>query len=394
MLMDLKAKIKALSEQYFTEVVSWRAHLHAHPELAFEEYQTSEFICKKLDEIGIPYEKGIAKTGIIGLIKGKNPEKKVFALRADMDALPIQETNNVPYKSQNEGIMHACGHDVHTSCVLGSAKILNELKDELEGTIKLIFQPSEEKLPGGASVMIKEGALENPKVDHIIGQHVYPELEAGKVGFRPGVYMASCDELHVTIKGKGGHAALPQNVVNPLMIASKMLLEIDHTIKEQKGEAPTVLSFGKIMGNGATNVVPDVVKIEGTFRTLDETWRAAAHKIMKKTAIQIASEMGGDCDFDIHLGYPFLKNNEPLTHKMQDLAKDYLGSNNVIDLDIRMTAEDFSYYSQVVDACFYRLGVRNESLGITSSVHTSTFDIDIESLKVGMGLMAWLAINQ
>ncbi len=385
-------RIKLLVGGSFQDILATREYLHAHPELSFDEYNTADFIAKKLDEFNISYKKGIAKTGLVAIIKGRNPERKVVALRADMDALPINELNDVPYRSLNTGIMHACGHDVHMACVLGVASIITKLKDNFEGTIKLIFQPSEEKLPGGASVMIKEGVLQNPKVEKIIGQHVYPELEAGKVGFRPGIYMASCDELHVTVKGKGGHAALPQNVVNPLIIAAKILIAVSDRIALGKEAIPTVISFGKIQGDGATNIVPNIVKIEGTFRTLDENWRAKAHKIMVEEANKIAVDMQGSCDFNIIKGYPFLKNEEVFTNRMINCAKEYLGSENVVDLDLRMTAEDFSYYSQVCDACFYRLGVRNEAAGITSSVHTATFDIEPEALKVGVGLMAWLAL--
>lgn len=390
---QLISKIKSLSSENLPEIIAIRRHLHAHPEISFEEYNTSETIALKLREYNIPFKQGIVKTGIVALIKGKNPEKKTVALRADMDALPIAEMNTCEYKSVNTGLMHACGHDVHSASLLGTAKILNELKSEFEGTIKLIFQPGEEKLPGGASLMIKEGVLVNPTPDNMFGQHVFPSMEVGKVGFRSGMYMASTDELYMTVRGKGGHAAMVNEYVNPLLIASKILTELNDEFMGKAG-IPTVLAFGKITGNGATNVIPDEVKVEGTFRTMDETWRAEAHQKMKKIALEIASKMKGSCDFRIELGYPFLVNDEITTKTAKSAAERYLGKENVEELPMRMTAEDFAFFSQKVPSCFYRLGTGNKSKGITSGVHTATFDIDEAALEIGAGLMAWLAINE
>jgi amidohydrolase len=341
----------------------------------------------------------------VALIEGKNPSKKVVALRADIDALPIVEANDVEYKSKNIGVMHACGHDVHTASLLGAAKILSELKDEFEGTVKLIFQPGEEKLPGGASLMIKEGVLETPHVQSIFGQHVFPSMEAGKVGFRKGMYMASTDEIYVTVKGKGGHAAMPKDYNSPLLIASAILLELNKTFMLQANELvsenaaikiipPTVLAFGKIVGNGATNVIPDEVHIEGTFRTMNEVWRKEVHAKMKAMAENIAKEMGGTCEFNIIPGYPFLVNDEITTEKATLAAQDYLGKENVEELQVRMTAEDFAFFSQKIPACFYRLGTGNKSKNIVSGIHTATFDIDEKALEIGAGLMAWLSLNE
>lgn len=393
---NILALVKEKAALYKEEIISIRRQLHQHPELSFEEYNTSKLVGTKLAEYGIEYQKGIVKTGIVGLIKGKNPTSKTIALRADLDALPIIEENELPYKSLNHGIMHACGHDVHTSSLLGVAKILNELKNEFEGTVKLIFQPGEEKLPGGASAMITEGVLENPKVNTIIGQHVYPQLAAGKVGFKSGMYMASTDELYVTVYGKGGHAALTNEYNNPLLIAAAILLELNKAFMEGAAneKLPTVLAFGKIIGNGATNIIPNEVKIEGTFRTMNEVWRAEAHLKMKKIAEDVALKMGGRCDFNIVKGYPFLVNDETTTTKAKLAAIDYLGKENVIDLDIRMTAEDFAFYSQVVPACFYRLGIKNDAKNINSGLHTATFNIDESALETSIGLMAWIAINE
>ncbi len=387
--------IKEKATEYKEEVIAIRRHLHQHPELSFEEHNTSEYVCSKLSEYGIEYESGIVKTGIVGLIKGNHPESKVVALRADLDALPIIEENDVSYKSVNEGVMHACGHDVHTSSLLGVAKILNELKDQFEGTVKLIFQPGEERLPGGASLMIKEGVLENPVPHSIIGQHVYPQLEAGKVGFRSGMYMASTDELFMTVKGKGGHAALPHLNVDPVLITAHILTSLQQVVSRMSHPtAPTVLSFGKIVGNGATNIIPDKVELEGTFRAMDEEWRAEAHVKMKKMAESIAESMGGECEFKILKGYPFLVNDEAVTNNAKAAAIEFLGKENVIDLDLRMTAEDFSYFTQVKPACFYRLGTKNEAENITSGLHTSTFNVDENAIETSIGLMSWIALKE
>jgi amidohydrolase len=390
----IKEKIQALSKTIYNDVVGNRRHLHANPELSFNEHNTQAFVAKQLDNLGIPYEK-MANTGLVALIKGGKPSDKVIALRADMDALPIVEANDVPYKSTNPGVMHACGHDVHTSSLLGTAKILTELKEEFGGTVKFIFQPAEEKLPGGASLMIKEGVLENPKPQAVFGQHVMPLIDAGKVGFRAGKYMASTDEIYVTVKGKGGHGAQPQQNIDPVIIMAHILVALQ-TIVSRSGDPkmPSVLSFGKVIANGATNVIPNEVYLEGTFRTMDEVWRKEAHKKMKKLAEGIAESMGGSCDFNIMNGYPFLINEEKLTHATRAHAEGYLGKENVLDLDIWMAAEDFAYYTQVADACFYRLGTRNEERGITSSVHTPTFDIDEKALELSTGLMAYLALKE
>ena len=389
-----KEKIQELSQNIFDEVVANRRHLHSHPELSFNEVETSAFVAKKLDELGLQYER-MADNGLVALIKGAKPSDRVVALRADMDALPILEANDVSYRSQNAGVMHACGHDAHTSSLLGTAKILTQLKEEFAGTVKLIFQPAEEKLPGGASLMIKEGVLENPKPQAVLGQHVMPLIDAGKVGFRAGKYMASTDELYVTVRGKGGHGAQPQQNIDPVMITAYMLTALQTIVSRSADpKSPSVLSFGKVIANGATNVIPNEVYLEGTFRTMDENWRAEAHKKMKKIAEGVVEGFGGTVDFNIVRGYPFLINEEKLTAATRAHAEDYLGKENVLDLDIWMAAEDFAYYSQVADACFYRLGTRNESRGITSSVHTPTFDVEEDAFKISTGLMAYLALKQ
>lgn len=391
----LKDRIKSLAQAYKQEVIDLRRHLHSHPELSFKEFQTAAFVAEKLKEIGITEIESKATTGWSALIKGKNPEKKVVALRADMDALPIVEANEVPYKSQNPGVMHACGHDAHTASLLGAAKILHEVKDQFEGTIKLIFQPGEEIIPGGASLMIKDKVLENPRPNSILGQHVMPMIPAGKVGFRSGLYMASTDELYLTIKGKGGHGAMPETFIDPVLMSAHLLVALQQIVSRVANpKIPSVLSFGRVEALGATNIIPNEVKIQGTFRTLDEAWRSKAHEKMRQIAEGIVEGMGGQLDFEIRKGYPFLKNNPELTARSVAAAQTYLGAENVLDLDIWMAAEDFAYFSQEIDGCFYRLGTRNEARGITSGVHTPTFDIEEEALEIGAGLMAWLAVSE
>ena len=397
--MDLKEKIKHLAKDFAQDIIKNRRHLHAHPELSFEEYNTSKFVAEKLKSYGLQPKEGVAGTGIIVHIEGKNPQKKTIALRADMDALPILEANDVSYKSTNAGVMHACGHDVHTSSLLGVARILSEIKHDFEGTIRLIFQPGEEKFPGGASLMIKEGVLQDfdnfaaPK--SILGQHVMPLLPVGKIGFREGQYMASTDEIYVKVRGKGGHGAMPEFCIDPVLITSHIIVALQQIISRNcNPKLPSVLTFGKVIANGATNVIPDEVYLEGTFRTFDETWRKEAHKKIVKMAVGIAEAMGGTCDFDIKVGYPHLKNHPELTRRTRNFANEYMGEENIEDLDLWMAAEDFAYYSQHIDACFYRLGTRNDEKGIISNVHTPTFNIDEGALEIGAGLMTWLAVRE
>ncbi len=391
----LAEQIQQLSRTFQADTVALRRHLHAYPELSFEEVQTGQYIAARLREYNIPHTHGIAQNGVVALIQGKNPKKRTVALRADFDALPIEEANDVPYKSQHKGVMHACGHDVHTASLLGTARILHSLRTQFEGTVKCIFQPGEEKLPGGASLMIKEGVLESPKPMAIYGQHVHPPLRAGVAGFRAGTYMASCDEIFVTVKGRGGHGAAPHECVDPIVIAAQIITALQQVVSRFCDPAiPAVLTFGKIYSEGgATNIIPNEVKLEGTFRTMNEKWRMDAHKRMKKMAEYLAKSMGGACDFHILKGYPVLYNHEALTHRARAAAVAYLGKDRVTDLPLRMTAEDFAWYSQILPACFYRLGTGNPERGITSPVHTRTFDVDEAALETGTGLMAWLALT-
>lgn len=393
--MSLKNEIKELAGQIAPEVIKIRRHIHANPELSYKEYETAKYVAAQLKAIGITPTEGVADTGLTAIIEGKNPGKKVIALRADMDALPIHEANDVPYKSKNEGVMHACGHDVHTSSLLGTARVLSSLKDKFEGTVKLVFQPGEEKNPGGASLMIKAGVLENPAPATMFGQHVMPLIPVGKVGFRSGMYMASADEIYLTVRGKGGHGALPEMAIDPILISSHIIVALQQIISRNASpKTPTVLTFGNVIAKGATNIIPEKVEIAGTFRALNEEWREDALVRIEKMAKGIAESMGGSCDVFISKGYPYLENNPDVTARAKSLAESYLGAENVEELDLWMGAEDFAYYSHAVPSCFYRLGTGNEAKGITSYVHTPTFDIDEDALEIGCGLMSWLAVNE
>ena len=386
--------IQQQAKELLPNLIEIRRNIHQNPELSFHEYETAALVETYLQQqLGLSTQR-LANTGVVATIEGINPGRKTVGLRADMDALPIVEVNDGRvYRSKKEGIMHACGHDAHTTSLLGAATILNRIKDQFEGSVKLVFQPGEEKLPGGASLMIKDGALEG--VDVMIGQHVMPAIYTGKVGFRPGLYMASTDEIYVTITGKGGHGAMPHLTVDPIAIAANLIVSLQQIVSRNANPTlPSVLTFGKILGQGATNVIPNEVILEGTFRTLDESWRTVAHEKMMAMAKGIVEGMGGSVDFNIVRGYPFLKNHEGLTERCIDFANDYMGTENVEPLGIWMAAEDFSYYSQEVPSCFYRLGTKSEIKNTGFSVHHPSFDLDEDALEYGSGLMAWLAVKE
>ncbi|MCZ4408550.1 M20 family metallopeptidase [Cryomorphaceae bacterium 1068] len=373
------------------DLIKIRRHLHANPELSFHEEKTAAFVSKKLTELGIPHKSGIGGHGIVADIVG-DKDGKVVAVRGDMDALPITELNAVTYASTNKGVMHACGHDVHTTCILGAARLLQERKSSLKGTVRLIFQPAEERIPGGASLMIKDGALKKPDVQLIFGQHVYPDMEVGNVGFRPGMYMASADELYITIKGKGGHAGLPHKCIDTILLASHVVTSIQQLVSRRAtASTPTVVSIGKFIGNGATNVIPDEVKLEGTIRTMNEKWRFELHQLLNDMVSGICKSMGGFAEVEVREGYPALINDNDLTLWAKKKAIELLGEESVHDLDLRMTAEDFSYFAQEIPACFYRLGTSNASKGLGAPLHTGKFDIDEDALRIGSSLMATLA---
>ncbi len=386
----LTEKIKQLARLYAPDLISIRHHLHAHPELSYQEFETSKFVQGKLSEAGIPF-RVMATTGVVGLIEGRHPDKRVIALRADMDALPIREENDVPYRSKKEGVMHACGHDVHTTILLGAARILHELKEEWEGTVKLIFQPGEEKNPGGASLLIKEGVLKDPAPQAIFGLHVHPGLETGKLSFRGGMVMASADEIYITIRGKGGHAAAPHLTADTILIASQLVVALQQIISRNRNPfSPSVLSITSMQGGHTTNVIPTEVKLMGTFRAMDEEWRYRAHELIRKQATALVEGMGAEIDLHIDVGYPMVNNNMALDHIARREAAAYMGAANVLETEVRMGAEDFGYYTQQIPGCFYRLGVMNIGKGITAGVHTPVFNIDESAIEAGAGMMAWL----
>jgi amidohydrolase len=386
----LKDKIQQLAKQYAPDFISIRHHLHAHPELSYQEFQTSAFVQQKLSSAGIPFHV-MAETGVVGTIEGRNPGKRVIALRADMDALPIREENNVPYKSRNDGVMHACGHDVHTTILLGASTILQELRGEWEGTVKLIFQPGEEKNPGGASLMIKEGVLKDPMPQAIFGLHVHPGLEVGKLSFRGGMVMASADEIYITIRGKGGHAAAPHQTVDTILVASHLVVALQQIISRNRNPlSPSVLSITSVRGGHTTNVIPSEVKLMGTFRAMDEEWRFRAHDLIRRLATDLVHGMGAEIDLHIDVGYPMVYNNEALDAVARAEASSYMGPGNVLETEVRLGAEDFGYYTRQIPGCFYRLGVMNAAKGIMSGVHTPTFNIDESAIEIGVGMMAWL----
>ena len=393
--MDILNHIKQLSLEIHPQLIEWRRHLHQYPELSFQEHNTSKFISKALQTYEIPHTTGIAQTGIVALIEGNNPRSRCVALRADMDALPILEKNSFDFISKNKGVMHACGHDFHTSNLLGAAIILQAIRERFEGTIKLIFQPSEEKIPSGAPAMIDAGVLENPKVEAIFGMHVSPELPTGTFGFRGGQFMASADEIYLTVKGKGGHAAFPHTLIDPVLVAAQILVNLQQVISRRKPPFEAgVLSFGKLEALGATNIIPDEVKIAGTFRAMNEDFRLKSHTLIKQIAEETAQASGAFCEVNILIGYPFLHNDESLTEQSKQRAKVFNDHIQVLDVPPRMGAEDFAYYSQKVPACFIRIGTGNEEKGSTNGLHSPNFNVDDEALLHGAGLLAWLAINQ
>lgn len=393
MFMKLTEHVKKEVEKNLSKVIEMRRHLHENPELSFKEYETSKFIQQTLDLWGISYTTGYVETGIVAKISSGSSEKR-FALRADMDALPIQEENELGYTSNKPGVMHACGHDAHTASVLGTLKILNENKDLWSGEVTAVFQPGEEQLPGGAKLMLEAGALKhNP--DYILGQHVYPDLESGKVGFKSGQYMASCDEIHLEITGNGGHGALPHQSDDVILMASHLLIALQQIVSRKISPyTPCVLSFGYIFANGETNILPNSVKLKGTFRCMDEYWREVAHKEITKITNGVVEGFNGKAHLDIRKGYPSLINDSEITEFSKNRAIEFLGKENVVDLDLRMTAEDFAYYSQMMPACFYRFGTAQKGKVSDKKLHHPKFDIDEEkALRTAVGVMAYTTLS-
>ncbi len=385
-------RIKALAAELHPELVRTRRHLHAHPELSFQEDRTAAFVAEQLKALDAEVRAGVAGTGVIGLLRGEAGERAI-ALRADMDALPIAEANTFEHRSANAGVMHACGHDVHMSCVLGAARILHAMKSDWCGTVLLVFQPGEERIPGGASLLLKEGALNDPAPSAILGQHVTPELEVGRVGFREGPFMASSDELYVTVKGRGGHAAQPEKLIDPIVMASHLMLKLKEEFNAVEPAQQKLLAFGRVIAEGATNVVPDEVKIAGTLRAFDEPTRERLHHWLPRRANEICASFGGSCDFEVRKGYPVLVNDLELTRRMKNAAIEYLGGDKVVDMDRRMGSEDFAFYTHAMPGCFYRLGTGVPGQPMRG-LHTPTFDIDEDGLRIGSGLLAWGAVHE
>jgi amidohydrolase len=379
--------IRQKAAAIFDKVRSFREHLHMHPELSYEEFETMEFISRVLIEHNISHEKGVGKTGIVAVIRNEQhpSDMSCIGLRADLDALPILEENEVTYRSKVDGVMHACGHDVHTSILLGAAIILNEMKDHLPRPVKLVFQPGEEKNPGGATLMIKDGVLSDPTVKEMFALHVFPDLEVGRVGFKEGIYMASCDEIHLTINGKGGHGATPHQCIDPIVVGANIVLQLQQIVSRKcDPKIPCVLSFGHFEAMGATNIIPSKAHLKGTFRTMNEEWRNEGLRLIEEQIRSIAHSHGATVDLIISKGYPYLENDPVVTASMREKAMQFLGQDNVVELPIRLTSEDFSYYSQEIPVCFFRLGVRNEEKGIVHGVHHPRFDIDENALRTGV----------
>lgn len=388
-LLDL---IKQHSEKILGETISYWHHLHANPELSFEEKNTSSYIAKILRDNNIDTYESINGKGLIGIVKGAK-HGKTIGTRAELDALPISENTNLDFSSKNQGVMHACGHDIHMASLLGTAIIINRLKEQLNGKILFIFESGEEQIPGGAKQIINSNVFQNNQPDEMLAFHVLPELATGKAGFCEGQYMASGDEIHITVKGKGGHAALPNSTINPILIASKLLLNLkDFIDNESPKQIPSILSFGKVVANGATNVIPNEVHIEGTFRTMEEGWRQKAHLKIEKIAKETCKTLGGDCVIEIRNGYPSIYNNIDVTKKVRSLTETYLGSSNIIDLERRMTTDDFAYFSQVFPSVFFRIGIGFEN-GDKYQLHNSSFIANQDVLKYSSGLIAWLIFN-
>jgi amidohydrolase len=379
--------IKAEAARRHADIIAWRRHLHAHPELSYQESGTGRYIAERLKALGVEVREGVAGTGVIGLVRGEKPRDGCVCLRADIDALPIQEKNDCDYRSTNAGVMHACGHDAHSAMVLGAGAILHALREEWGGTVLLLFQPGEEKIPGGATLVLKENALRDPAPSSIIGQHCTPELEVGKLGFREGPFMASSDELYITVKGRGGHAAQPEKLIDPIMITARLLPRLKEEFAAYRPSEKTILAFGRVEALGATNVVPDEVRIAGTLRAFNEPLRDELHAWLPKRANEICTEQGGSCDFEVRKGYPVLVNDDALTARMRSAAEELVGAENVVRMEQRMGSEDFAFYTHVMPGCFFRLGTGAPDQP-ARGLHTPTFDIDEEALRIGSAMMA------
>lgn len=396
--MEIGRAITALSDEFFDTVVRLRRDFHAHPELSFDEHGTARKVAELLRELGFEVAEGIAGTGVIAHLDGSH-DGPCIALRADMDALPITEENEFSFASRNPGVMHACGHDAHMACLLGAAMILARLRKDIRGGVRFLFQPAEERAPGGAQQMIAEGALAArgtwPVVDAVLGQHVLPTLPAGTIGVRPGAFMASTDELHIEIRGEGGHAAAPHTLLaDAVYVAAQVVVALQSVVSRHcPPDIPSVLTIGRVEADGATNVIPPVVRLQGTFRSMDDDWRYEAHAIIRRIVEHTVAAHGGETDCRIEIGYPPLLNDSELTGWVRRQSTALLGPDRVRDLDLWFAAEDFAFYARERPACFYILGVGNEAAGILHGLHTPRFTIDEEALRTGAATMAHLAMQ-
>jgi amidohydrolase len=394
--MDIGSALQAskLAQDQIKIMVAHRRHLHQHPELSFEEVGTAAYIDNVLRGLGLHPETSVGGHGVVALIEGQAGPGRCIALRADMDALPIDEKTSKPYSSVNQGVMHACGHDAHMAMLLGAASILLELRKQFSGSVKLIFQPAEEQLPGGAKAMIEAGVLRSPDVESIVALHVSPDMPAGVLGFCSGAFMASGDEITIRILGRGGHAAQPDKNDDVLLGAAQLLINLQQVVSRKRPpELPAVLSFGKLVANGAHNIMPDEALLQGTLRTFDETFRQRAKDMIKQIATHTALSFGLEAEVNIVDGYPVLQNNPEITNHLQQLATRLYGPAMVRTLPLRMTTEDFAYYSHLVPACFIRLGTANQAIGVSAGLHSPNFDIDESAMQTGASMLASAALS-
>lgn len=380
--------IKKSAFELKDKLIEMRRHFHQYPEIGFEEVKTSEYIADTLSKLDMEVKTGIAKTGVVGILKGDGD--KTIGLRADMDALPVSEQNDVEYKSRQEGKMHACGHDSHMSMLLGAATILSQIKEQLKGTVKFIFQPSEESLPGGAKRMIEEGVLESPKVDAIFGMHVDPTIETGKIGYKSGPFMAFSSEFNIVLKGKGGHAAVPQASIDPIVMASDVIQELQKIVSRWTSPIePIVLTIGSIHSGTAFNIIPETAKMEGTTRVVNmDLAKKIPHKI--ETILKNITEIyGGSYEFKFLPGYPALINDKQFTNFVSRVIENLFGKENALELEEPlMGGEDFAYYLQKVPGTFLRLGSANDEKESTYPWHHPRFNIDEDVLPIGTSLFA------
>ncbi len=383
-------EIKNQIGEIYQQVVDFRRKIHQNPELSNKEFATTEFIISILKDNNIEYKR-ITETGAVGIIgKGNN----CIALRADIDALPIKEETELPFASQNPGIMHACGHDFHTAILLGSAIILKKFEEHLNGTIKLIFQPSEELIPGGALKMIKAGVLDNPRPKYVLGQHIYPELNTGEIAVSAGPVMAAADELYWNLYGKGSHAAQPHMGNDPLIVAANLIIYLQAMLNNNKNPfSPAVLSVTSVIGGNATNIFPEFASMQGTLRTFDESLRSKLHKLIENNSRQIASLFDVKCDVEVRKGFPALINNSELVDKFKYIANQALGVNNVHGFEPKMWAEDFAYFAREVPSVFWFLGVKQSVDSEVVPLHNSKLNPDEQALKTGMLAMVSAAIE-